>query len=222
MIHRSPARLTVMAGGYKRFFCSSAGACGAAAAVVATALCYLPAPALAQTADLPEGRAAQATRAEEDRARREAKATCSSSLSGARTRVLLQLDRRRPDPPSPFKYPPRGFHARLGSIGEGAGFGGGPSFFFIGVPWISGRPRPPPGEGLLHRRGGTALSGHAERESLHLGERPVRGGLRAAARVAAGGTFFGIGPGQPQGETGRTSRSGRRSLVSRRPPGEAT
>ena len=58
-----------------KLFRSSAAARGAAAAVVVTVLSHLPAPALAQTADIPEGQTAQATRAEEDRASREAKAT---------------------------------------------------------------------------------------------------------------------------------------------------
>ena len=31
--------------------------------------------------------------------------------------------------------PPRGIHARVGGIGEGAGFGGGPGYQFIGVPF---------------------------------------------------------------------------------------
>ena len=117
-----------------RFFRSSAGACGAAAAVVATVLGYFPAPALAQTADILRGQTAQATRAEEDRASREAKATRlvpeqRSKIEAVLYRIDEDLLLQR------IFNPPRGIHARVGGIGEGGGFGGGPGYQFIGVPF---------------------------------------------------------------------------------------
>ena len=116
-----------------RFFRSSAGACGAAAAVVATALCCLPAPALAQIADILQGQTAQATRAEEDRASREAKA--ARLVPERRSKIEAVLYRIDEDLLLTRIFsPPRGIHARAGGIGEGGGFGGGPGYQFIGVP----------------------------------------------------------------------------------------
>jgi hypothetical protein len=77
--------------------------------------------------------AAQTTRAEEDRARREAKAR--QLVPERRSKVeavlfkiedALLLER--------IFNPPRGIHARLGGIGEGAGFGGGPGLRYVGIP----------------------------------------------------------------------------------------
>ena len=117
-----------------KLFRSSAGAGGAAAAVVVTVLSYLPAPALAQTADIPEGQTAPATRAEQDRASREAKATRlvperRSKIEAVLYRIDEDLLLQR------IFNPPRGIHARAGGIGEGGGFGGGPGYQFIGVPF---------------------------------------------------------------------------------------
>ena len=115
-----------------RFFRSS-GACGAAGAVVAAALCSLPAPAFAQIADLLQGQATQATRAEEHRASREAKAAKlvperRSKIEGVLYRIDEDLLLRR------IFSPPRGIHARVGGVGEGGGFGGGAGYQFLGVP----------------------------------------------------------------------------------------
>jgi hypothetical protein len=78
--------------------------------------------------------AAQTTRAEEDRAKREIKArqlvperrsTIEAVLFKIEDDVLLER----------IFNPPRGVHARLGGIGEGAGFGGGPGFQYMGIPF---------------------------------------------------------------------------------------
>jgi hypothetical protein len=115
------------------FFRTSTGACGGAAAVVATALCYLPAPALAQTADTLQGQIAQATRAEADRASREAKA--ARLVPERRSKIEALLYRIDEDVLLQRIFnPPRGIHAKVGGIGEGGGFGGGPGYQFIGVP----------------------------------------------------------------------------------------
>ena len=107
---------------------------GAAAAVIATVLANSPAPALAQTADVIEGQTAQATREEEDRARRELKAL--RLVPERRTKIEAVLYKIDEDLILQRIFnPPRGIHARLGGIGEGAGFGGGPGYQFIGVPF---------------------------------------------------------------------------------------
>ena len=77
--------------------------------------------------------AAQTTRAEEDRAKREAKANQliperPSKLESILYKIDEDLILQR------IFNPPRGFHARFG-IGEGAGFGGGAGYQFLGVPF---------------------------------------------------------------------------------------
>lgn len=77
--------------------------------------------------------AAQTTRADEDRAKREAKAQeltpeRRSKLEAVLYKIDEDLILQR------IFNPPRGFHARFG-IGEGAGFGGGAGYQFIGVPF---------------------------------------------------------------------------------------
>ena len=78
--------------------------------------------------------AAQTTRAEEDRTRRETKAT--QLIAERRTKMEAVLYRIDEDVILQRIFaPPRGIHARIGGIGEGAGFGGGPGYQFIGVPF---------------------------------------------------------------------------------------
>ena len=116
-----------------KLFRMTGGKRGAAAAVVATVFSHLPAPALAQTADILEGQIAQTTRAEEDRARREVKAI--QLVPERRSKIEAVLYRIDEDVILQRIFnPPRGIHARVGGIGEGAGFGGGPGYQFIGVP----------------------------------------------------------------------------------------
>ena len=81
---------------------------------------------------------AQTTRADEDRAKRETKA---NQLTPERRSwleaVLYKIDEdlilQR------IFNPPRGIHARMGGIGEGAGFGGGAGYQYLACPSISGR-----------------------------------------------------------------------------------
>jgi Omp85 superfamily domain len=92
-------------------------------------LIFLIIAAMAGTATVA---AAQTTRAEADRATREAKASQLTPERRSKIEALLyKIDEdlllQR------IFNPPRGFHARMG-IGEGAGFGGGPGYQFIGVP----------------------------------------------------------------------------------------
>ena len=117
-----------------RIFRPSAGARGATAAAFAAVLSCFPASALAQSTGSPERPIAQKTRAEEDRARREAKATGLVPERRSKIEAVLyaideDLILQR------IFNPPRGIHARVGGIGEGAGFGAGPGYQFIGVPF---------------------------------------------------------------------------------------
>ena len=116
-----------------RRFRLSAVARRATAALVAIVFSHFHGPLLAQTAQIPEARIAQ-TRAEEDRAKREVKA------------LRLVPERRKKIEAVLYKIdedlilqrifnPPRGIHARVGGMGEGAGFGGGPGYQLIGVPF---------------------------------------------------------------------------------------
>ena len=78
--------------------------------------------------------AAQTTRADEDRAKREAKATQliperRSKLEAVLYKIDEDLILQR------IFSPPRGIHARMGGIGESAGFGGGPGYQHLGVPF---------------------------------------------------------------------------------------
>jgi Omp85 superfamily domain len=76
---------------------------------------------------------AQTTRAEEDRAKREAKAT--QLVPERRSKIEAILFKIEDDVLLERIFnPPRGVHARFGGIGEGAGFGGGPGFRYMGVP----------------------------------------------------------------------------------------
>ena len=169
-----------------KLFRSSAGARGAAAAVVATVLSYFPAPALAQTADIPEGQTAQTTRAEEDRASREAKATQlvperRSKIEAVLYKIDEDLILQR------IFNPPRGIHARVGGIGEGGGFGGGAGYQFIGVPFDFRTSAAASLKGYFIAEGSLRFPGTQSEDALHLGERALRGGVRAVARLSPGG-----------------------------------
>ena len=107
---------------------------GALAAVLAAVVSHFHGPALAQSADILERTTEQTTRAEEERAKREAKAI--QLVPERRTKleaVLYKIDEdlilQR------IFNPPRGFHARAGGIGEGGGFGGGAGYQFTSVPF---------------------------------------------------------------------------------------
>ena len=77
---------------------------------------------------------AQTTRAEEDRAKRETKAT--QLIPERRSKIEAVLYKIDEDLILQRIFnPPRGIHARVGGIGEGAGFGGGAGYQFIGVPF---------------------------------------------------------------------------------------
>ena len=106
----------------------------ATAALVAIVFSDFHGPLLAQTAQIPEARFAQTTREEEDRAKREFKALRlvperRSKIEAVLYRIDEDLILQR------IFNPPRGLHARVGGMGEGAGFGGGPGYQFIGVPF---------------------------------------------------------------------------------------
>jgi hypothetical protein len=107
---------------------------GAAAAVIAAAIGQFPAPASAQTAGVAARTTQPTTRAEEERAKREAKAIqLVPERRGKIEAVLYRIDEdlilQR------IFSPPRGFHARAGGIGEGGGFGGGGGYQYTSVPF---------------------------------------------------------------------------------------
>jgi hypothetical protein len=78
--------------------------------------------------------AAQTTRAEEDRAKRETKA--SQLVPERRSKIEAVIFKIEDDVLLERIFnPPRGIHARMGGIGEGAGFGGGPGFRYMGIPF---------------------------------------------------------------------------------------
>jgi hypothetical protein len=111
---------------------------------------------------------AQSTRAEEDRAKREARA--SKLIPEKRSKIEAVLFKIEDDVLLERIFnPPRGIFARVGGIGEGAGFGGGPGYQ------------------LLHRRRVASVSGHRQRGSIHVGEWSLCGGVRAAPRFSTGG-----------------------------------
>jgi Omp85 superfamily domain len=89
---------------------------------------------VAATVDTASIAAAQTTRAEADRAKREAKA--SQLIPERRSKIEALLFKIDDDLLLQRIFnPPRGIHARVGGIAEGAGFGGGPGYQFIGVPF---------------------------------------------------------------------------------------
>src|SRR5918993_5248268 len=107
---------------------------GAAAAVLAAVTGQFPSVALAQTADTGARTSEQTTRAAEERAKREAKATqLVAKRRGKVEAILYKIDEdvilQR------IFSPPRGFHARAGGIAEGGGFGGGGGYPFTRVPF---------------------------------------------------------------------------------------
>jgi hypothetical protein len=79
-----------------------------------------------------DGAAAQATRADEDRAKREAKAR--ELAPERRSKIEAVVFKIEDDVLLERIFnPPRGVFAQIGGIGEGAGFGGGPGYQFRGV-----------------------------------------------------------------------------------------
>ena len=105
----------------------------AATALVAIVFSHFHGPLLAQTAVPTEARPAQ-TRAEEDRSRRELKAL--ALVPERRNRIEAVLYKIDEDLILQRIFnPPRGIHARLGGIGEGAGPGGGLGYQYVAVPF---------------------------------------------------------------------------------------
>ena len=177
----------------KLFRSSAAGAGRAAAAVVVTVLSYLPAQALAQTAGIPEGQAAQATRAEGDRASREAKATRlvperRSKIEAVLYRIDEDLLLQR------IFSPPRGIHARAGGISEGGGFGGGAGYQFIGVPFDLRTSAAASLKGYVIAEGSLRFPGTQSEDAYTWANGPyveVYGRWRDAPQE----DFYGLGPG---------------------------
>jgi hypothetical protein len=158
---------------------------GAAAAVVATVLSHFPAPAFAQTADIPEGQIAQTTRVEEDRARREVKAIRLVPERRARIEdFLYKIDEdlilQR------IFNPPRGIHARVG--GEGAGSAS--ACYQASVCCRSG-PRSCLAEGLLAR---VVRFPGTQSESVYTWANGPFVEVYARRRDSPQEDFFGLGP----------------------------
>ena len=130
--------------------------------------------------------AAQATRAEEIRARREAKAKQQQPLQRGRIEAaLFALEDRLLI--ERVLFPPRGIHARVGGIGEGAGFGLGPGFRYS------------TGQFDFRVSAAGSLKGYAIGEGALLLPGVVRDGpfveLYVRRRDFPQEDFFGLGPG---------------------------
>ena len=111
---------------------------GAAAGFLAAAISLGHGPALAQRTAILEKTTEPSTRAEESRAKREAKAIALVPERRTKTEAILykvdeDLILHR------IFNPPRGFHVRAGGIGEGGGFGGGAGYQYTSVPALPSR-----------------------------------------------------------------------------------
>ena len=176
-----------------RRFRSSAITCGATAAVVAIVLSHFHARAFAQTADIVEGQAEQKTRAEEDRAKREAKAI--RLVPERRTRVEAVLYKIDEDLLlQRILNPPRGIHARVGGIGEGAGFGGGPGYQFLGVPFDLRTSAAASLKGYFIAEGSLRFPG-TQSEDLYTWANGPYVEVYARRRDSPQEDFYGLGPG---------------------------
>ena len=167
------------------------------AAVVAIVLGHLPVPALAQTADVPEAQVAPATRAEEDRARREDKALRLVPERRAKIEtVLYKIDEdlilQR------IFNPPRGFHARVGGV-EGAGFGVGPGYQYIGVPFDLRTSAAASLKGYFLAEGSLRFPG-TQSEDLYTWANGPFVELYARRRDSPQEDFYGLGPDSLEGD----------------------
>src|SRR5688572_23148468 len=156
-------------------------------------LSHFDARAFAQTADIVEGQTEQNTRAEEDRAKREAKAI--RLVPERRTRleaVLYKIDEdlllQR------ILNPPRGIHARVGGIGEGAGFGGGPGYQFLGVPFDLRTSAAASLKGYFIAEGSLRFPG-TQSEDLYSWANGPYVEVYARRRDSPQEDFYGLGPG---------------------------
>ncbi len=163
----------------------------AAAAVVAVVLGHLSATAFAQTADIPEAQAAPQTRAAEDRARREEKAVrLVPERRGGIETFLYKVDEdlilQR------IFNPKRGFHVRVGGV-EGAGFGVGPGYQRIGVPFDLRTSAAASLKGYFLAEGSLRFPG-TQSEDLYTWANGPYVELYARRSDAPQEDFFGIGP----------------------------
>ena len=165
---------------------------GAAAAVLAAVVSHLPAPALAQTADILERTTQPATRAEEERAKREAKAI--KLVPERRTKIEAFLYKIDEDLILQRIFnPPRGFHARAGGIGEGGGFGGGAGYQFISVPFDVRTSAAASLKGYFIAEGSLRFPG-TQSESLYTWANGPYVEVYARRRDSPQEDFFGLGP----------------------------
>jgi hypothetical protein len=164
---------------------------------VATILSCLPVPGLARTADILEEQVAPATRAEEDRAKREEKAARLVPKRRAKIEtVLYKIDEdlilQR------IFNPPRGFHARVGGV-EGAGFGVGPGYQYIGVPFDVRTSAAASLKGYFLAEGSLRFPG-TQSEDLYTWANGPFVQLYARRRDSPQDDFYGLGPDSLEGD----------------------
>jgi hypothetical protein len=164
----------------------------AAAAVIAAAIGQFPAPASAQTAGVAATTTEQTTRAEEERAKREAKAIqLVPERRGKIEAVLYRIDEdlilQR------IFSPPRGFHARAGGIGEGGGFGGGGGYQYTSVPFDIRTSAAASLKGYVIAEGSLRFPG-TQSESLYTWANGPFVEVYARRRESPQEDFFGLGP----------------------------
>jgi hypothetical protein len=165
---------------------------GAAAAVLTAVIGQFPYPALAQSADIRARTTEQATRAAEERAKREAKAT--QLVAERRSRLEAILYRIDEDLILQRIFsPPRGFHARAGGIGEGGGFGGGAGYQFTSVPFDFRTSAAASLKGYLIAEGSLRFPG-TQSESLYTWANGPYVEVYARRRDFPQEDFFGLGP----------------------------
>ena len=165
---------------------------GAAAALLAAALSLVYGPALAQRTAILEKTTEPSTRAEESRAKREAKAIALVPERRTKTEAILykvdeDLILHR------IFNPPRGFHVRAGGIGEGGGLGGGAGYQFTNVPFDFRASARASLKGYVIAEGALRFPG-TQSESVYTWANGPYVEVYARRRESPQEDFFGLGP----------------------------
>ena len=165
---------------------------GALAAVLAAIVSHFHAPALAQSADILQRTTEQTTRAEEERAKREAKAIkLVPERRGKIEAVLYRIDEvlilQR------IFSPPRGFHARAGASARAAGLAAGAAYRSTSVPFDFRTSAAASLKGYLIAEGSLRFPG-TQSESLYTWANGPFVEVYARRRDSPQEDFFGLGP----------------------------
>jgi hypothetical protein len=164
----------------------------AAAALLAAVVSHLHAPALAQQPDVVEKTTEPRTRAAEARAKREAKAIALVPVQ--RTKVEAFLYKVDEDLILQRIFnPPRGFHVRLGGVGDGGGFGGGAGYRFTSVPFNFQTSAAASRKGYFIAEGSLRFPG-TQSESLYTWANGPYVEVYGRRRESPREDFFGLGP----------------------------